>query len=307
MKTVLAACATLVIVLTLLVSAQSPAPTGQPTTASGCLTATRAFQQARMKEAGTPLARDKYEVILAETKTFAKACLATLPLDTLPVAEQLPLANLYSESGQPDLAMSTLQKALEASHGKADEQGRLLVGMIRLVLRQPVSDSRNAAAEKLVDQVETLLPATSVRDRIEAHGALNSYYRADDIDAGIIRHSTRLIELNRALTPEQRVAPIANLLVAAYENLGEALAGQEQNDKALEVLRRAHADGERVFELGGEVLGWKEHWADRYEDVRRLEWPGSTWKGRLWSLARRARAVARPAETVIAAEVPPPT
>jgi thiol-disulfide isomerase/thioredoxin len=239
MKTLLATCATLVVVLVLIVSAQSPAD--QSTTASGCLTATRAFQQARMKEAGTPLARDRYDVILADTKTFAKACIAKLPIDALPAAELLPLSNLYTEAGQPDLAASTLQKALDASRAVPEEHAKVLVAAIRASLRQPVSESRNAAAEKLVDQVEAL-PATLVRERIEAHGALNSYYRADDIDAGIIRHSTRLIELNKGLTPEQRVAPIANVLTAAYENLAEALAGQEQNDKALDVLRRAPAE-----------------------------------------------------------------
>jgi len=57
----------------------------------------------------------------------------------------------------------------------------------------------------------------------------------------------------------------------------------------LELLRTGHARGARVFELGGEVLGWKKRWADAYEDVRRLEWGGPTWKGRLWSLAQRVR------------------
>jgi thiol-disulfide isomerase/thioredoxin len=275
MKTVFAACAILAIALTLLVSAQSPAPADQPTTASGCLTATRAFQQTRMKEAGTPLVREKYDAILAETKAFAKACIAKLPLDTLPVAEQLPLANLYSESGQPDLAISTLQKALEASRANADEQGRLLVGMIRLVMRQPVSASRNAAAEKLADEAESLLPASLVRERIEVHGALNGYYRADDIDAGIIKHSTRIIELNKALTPEQRVPPLSNMLVAAYENLAEALAGQEQNAQALDALRRAPA------ELAG-VAGVAERLRPTLERYQLVGTPGAAIEAPTW-------------------------
>ena len=274
MKTVLATCATLVIVLALIASAQTPAPADQPASASGCLTATRAFQQARMKEAGTPLTRDKYDVILVDTKAFAKACIAKLPLDTLPAAEQLPLANLYSESGQPELAMTTLQKALESNRANADEQAKLLVGMIRLVMRQPVSESRNAAAEKLVDQVEAL-PATFVRERIDAHGALDSYYRADDIDAGIIKHSTRLIELNKGLTPEQRVAPIANVLIAAYENLAEALAGQEQNDKALDVLRRA------PVELAG-VPGVAERLKPTVERYQLVGTPGAAIEAPTW-------------------------
>jgi len=274
MKTLLASCAAVVLTLALAVSAQTPAPVDQPATASACLSATRAFQQTRMKEAGTPLAREKYDVILAETKAYAKACIAKLPIGTLPAAEQLPLANLYSESGQPELAIATLQKALDANRADAAEQARLLVGTIRLVMRQPVSESRNAAAEKLVDQVEAL-PASFVRERIEAHGALNGYYRADDIDAGIIKHSTRLIELNRGLTPDQRVAPISNLLLAAYENLAEALAGQEQNDKALDVLRRAPA------ELAG-VAGVAERIQPVLERYQLVGTPGAAIEAPTW-------------------------
>lgn len=275
MKTLCATGASLTLAFGLLVSAQSPAPAEQPSTASGCLTATRAFQQARMKEAGTPLTRDKYDVIQADTKAFAKDCIAKLPLDTLPPAEQLPLANLYSESGQPELAMSTLQKALDANRANADAQANLLVGMVRLVMRQPVSDSRNAAAEKFVAQIEAALPPAFVRERIEAHGALNSYYRADDIDAGIIRHSTRLIELNKGLTPEQRVPAFANILLAAYENLAEALAGQEQNDMALDVLRRA------PVELAG-VAGVAERIQPVIERYQLVGTPGAAIEAPTW-------------------------
>lgn|GEM_PF-3118621 len=61
-----------------------------------------------------------------------------------------------------------------------------------------------------------------------------------------------------------------------------------------EVIEHGHARGERLFELGGEVLGWKTQWADRYEDVGRLEWAGRTWKGRLWNLTQRLRSAAPP-------------
>lgn len=241
MRTSASAALAVAIVGSAILAAQAPAPGEQPATPTACLAATRTFQQTRMKEAGTPLARDKYDLILVDTKAFAKACLAKLPVDTLPASEQLPLANLYTEAGDPDGAMKTIDKALRGAAAEPEEQAKLLVGAIRLTMRQPVSPARNAAAEALVDRVEAL-PATIVRERIEAHGALNSYYRADDIDAGIIKHSTRLIELNKGLTPEQRVQPIANVLTAAYENLAEALAGQEQNDKALDILKRAPAE-----------------------------------------------------------------
>ena len=105
-------------------------------------------------------------------------------------------------------------------------------------LRQPgVLDQAEAWAAELEK-----LPASFVRERIEAHGVLNGYYRADDIDAGIIKHSTRLIELNAALPGDQRTPQLSNTIVAAYANLAEAWAGQEQTAKALDLLRRAPVD-----------------------------------------------------------------
>jgi thiol-disulfide isomerase/thioredoxin len=104
-------------------------------------------------------------------------------------------------------------------------------------MAQPISPARNAQAEKYVAELDTL-PDTVVMDKISAHGMLNSYYRADDIDDGIIAHSTKLIDLGRKLTPEQRKAA-GFTLIMAYNNLAEALAGQEQTGKALELLRLA--------------------------------------------------------------------
>jgi len=88
------------------------------------------------------------------------------------------------------------------------------------------------------DELEKL-PGTFVRERIEAHGVLNGYYRADDIDAGIIKHSTRLLQLNAALSAGQRTPQMSNTIIAAYSNLAEAWAGREETAKALDLLRRA--------------------------------------------------------------------
>ena len=276
MRTVTAACATLVIVLTLIVSAQTPAPApaDQPTSVSGCLTATRAFRQARMKEAGTPLAREKYDAILRDKVAFAKACLGRLPVDTLPAADLGPLAELYIEADQPDLAEKTITKAIDAPGADPAVRATTLVTAVRLTMRQPISGARNARAEQLVDQIEAL-PASFVRERIDGHASLNSYYRADDIDAGIIKHSTRLIEMNKTLTPEQRVPAIANTLIAAYENLAEALAGQEQNDKALDVLRRA------PMELAG-VAGVAERIQPVLERYQLVGAPGAAIQAPTW-------------------------
>jgi thiol-disulfide isomerase/thioredoxin len=235
---------------------------GDASTPSACLKATRDFQQARMKEAGTPMTQEKYQVIQRDKTEFARGCIAKLAIDTLPAAELAPLAELYIEAGQPDLADNAVARALDATGTDAAVRAKTLVTAVRLTMRQPKSDARNAKAEQLVDQLESL-PASFVRERIDGHAALNSYYRADDIDAGIIKHSTRLIQLNTALTPEQRVPPVANVLIAAYENLAEALAGQEQTPKALDLLRRAPVELQGIAGVGERLAPTTE----RYELV----------------------------------------
>ena len=277
MKTLLAACAALVIVLAIVVSAQSagagrPAghcvglPDGHPRVPAGAHEggrhAAHAGEVRRHPGARRPSSRRPASASCRSTRCRPRT--------------SLRWPNSTVEAGQPELADDDAsQKALDAHRADAAEPGED-AGDARCVstMRQPVSEARNARAEKLVDQVEAL-PASFVRERIEAHGALNGYYRADDIDAGIIKHSTRLIELNKALTPEQRVPPSANMLIAAYENLAEALAGQEQNDKALDVLRRAPA------ELAG-VAGVAERIQPVLERYQLVGTPGAAIEAPTW-------------------------
>lgn len=223
--------------------AQAPAGSDQPTTPSACLKATRDFQAAAMK-AAAPVNAEKYAVIQKDKLEFARACVAKLAVDRVPAEELTPLAELYIEAGQNELGDATIAKSV-AAQTDATLKAKAIITALGIVLRQPVSDERNTRAERLVFELEAL-PAALVRERIEGHGRLNSYYRADDIDSGIISHSTRIIELNKKLTPADRVPPIGRTLVAAYINLAEALAGQEQNAKALDALRRAPAELEGV-------------------------------------------------------------
>jgi thiol-disulfide isomerase/thioredoxin len=214
-----------------------PAVASAPST---CLKATRDFQQARIKQAGGPVTRDAYAAIQGEKIGFARACIARLALGAVPAGELASLAELYLEAGQPDHADEAIARALDVTGADTAAQAKTLVSAVQLTMRQPKSDARNARAEQYVARLEAL-PPSFVRERIDGHAPLNNYYRADDIDAGIIRHSTRLIELNASLTPEQRVPQVASVIIAAHEYLAEALAGQEQTPKALDLLRRAPA------------------------------------------------------------------
>ena len=247
---------------------------GDASTPSACLKATRDFHQARMKEAGAPMTQEKYQAVQRDKAEFARGCIAKLAIDALPADEIAPLGELYIEAGQLDLADKAVARALDATGTDAAVRAKTLVTAVRLTMRQSKSDARNAKAEQLVDQLESL-PASFVRERIDGHAALNSYYRADDIDAGIISHSTRLIQLNTALTPEQRVPAVANALIAAYENLAEALAGQEQTPKALDLLRRA------PVELQG-IAGVAERLAPTIERYELVGKPASAIEAPTW-------------------------
>jgi thiol-disulfide isomerase/thioredoxin len=234
-----------------------------PATPSSCLANTRSFLSARMKEVPPPLTSEKYQTLQLEKVEFARACIAKIALDAVPAAQLAPLAELYIEASQPELADKVVERALEATAGDPARRAAALVTATRLVMRQPKSDARNAKAEKYVDALDAL-PEPFVREKIEGHGLLNSYYRADDIDAGILKHSTKIIDLGQRLAPDQRT-PVVRTIVSAYVNAAEAYAGQEQTPKALELLRTALKDLGGVEGVDAQVRPTLE----RYELVGR--------------------------------------
>lgn len=211
-----------------------------PTTPAECLKAARDLQAAKTKAAPRPITAEFSRAIQQARIDVARGCTATMTVDTVAPDQWIALADLYLEAAQPELADATITRAVEKAGPDPSARAQALVAAINIVMRQPTSDARNTRAEGLVEQLDAL-PETFVREQIAGHGRLNSYYRADDIDAGIIRHSTRIIELGRRLTPDQRI-PLANTLIAAYVNLSEALAGQERTPEALDLLRRARTE-----------------------------------------------------------------
>jgi len=109
---------------------------------------------------------------------------------------------------------------------------------IKKTLSEPKGDARNARLERMVDELDTLKDPATLAAKMTAHSSLNGYYRADDIDAGIIKHSTWLIETGKKLTPEQR-KQYGRSIGSAYENMAEAIAGHGRNDEAIALLKRA--------------------------------------------------------------------
>ena len=112
---------------------------------------------------------------------------------------------------------------------------------IKKTLSEPKSDVRNARLERMVDELDTLKDPATLAAKMTVHSSLNGYYRADDIDAGIIKHSTWLIETGKKLPADQR-KQYGRVIISAYENMAEAIAGHGKNDEALALLKRASAE-----------------------------------------------------------------
>lgn len=213
---------------------QSPqAPTPQD-----CVQQARALAAKRQRES-QPMTAEVYRQIEAERAKTARDCAATFDVDRAPAGQLPALIELYTEAQQPELAQRALARGLAREDMDLVPRAELLVQAVRVGLRQrPKPDF--AKVEGYSDALDRL-PEAVLDQKIAAHAALNGYYRGDDVDAGIIEHSTWLIDTAKKAAPELR-KKYGYSFLAGYENLAEALAGQGENDKALDVLRRAPAE-----------------------------------------------------------------
>jgi hypothetical protein len=217
--------------------AQSPAPAPQAAqTPAQCLADVRAHVTKRQQEL-RPMTADASAKLSAERTAMIKDCISKFDAATVAPKDLAGLADLYADANQLDLANAAVARALASPGlGEAD-RATLLSQSIRLMLREPKGDERNARIEKIVDQLDALSNAV-LETKIAAHVSMNGYYRGDDIDAGIIKHSTWLIDTGKTLSPDLR-KKYGSSIVSAYVNMAEAYAGQARNDEAVALLRRA--------------------------------------------------------------------
>jgi len=220
---------------------QSPAqPVPQPTTPDGCVKAARAFtiaQQRALKQVTAETVRK----IETEKQAMAKDCAAQFDAAKIDVTALPGLIALYGESNQPVLAKAALDRALGLPNVPVKTRAELLVQAVRTGLLEPASGERNARLERYVDELDKLKGDELFDHKFEAHYRLGSYYRFDDIDAGIIKHSTWLIDTAKSCTPAQRTQ-YGPQIVTAYINMAEAWAGHGENDRALALLNTAKKD-----------------------------------------------------------------
>jgi hypothetical protein len=236
---------------------QKPDPAVPKTTATtpaGCLQEVRDYAAKRQQEvmaettpkAGAPTTVDA-SLQLSQTRApliaqinqtkaaMAAECATRLDTRVVAAKDLLSLADVYSEASQPDKVRATIDRAFAVKTLSPADRAGLLVYGVRAGLREPKSDARNIRLEKYVSELDALSAAT-IEQKLDAHIQMNSWYRYDDVDAGIIKHSTWIIEAAKKLTPDQR-KKFGSATVNAYLNIAEAWAGQGMNDKALALLR----------------------------------------------------------------------
>ncbi len=243
--------ATLLLSVVVLGQAQSATP-------SQCVLDLRTFMQQRQQELRTAMPRlppqpsddelrayqAKLSQLTAETDqkrlAMAKECAGKFDVKTVAEKELPSLIDLLSQAGQPELANAGMTRALGLKDLPETERANILVQAVRLGLLEPKGDARNARLEQHVDELDKLSTAV-LEQKISVHSSMNSYYRFDDIDAGIIKHASWLIETGRTCEPALRTR-YGSTFASAYVNMAEAWAGQGMNDKALELLERGLKD-----------------------------------------------------------------
>jgi thiol-disulfide isomerase/thioredoxin len=233
-----------------LVISQIPPPAAPqvvlPDSPAGCLKLVRDTVTKRLQELRPPtgMTSEIIRQVDKERIELAQSCAAKFDPATIAPRELPSLADLYTEASKPEMAKLALDRALAVKDLAVVDRAVVLVQAVRSGLREPKSPERNARLESYVDELDRM-PDTVFDQKFSAHNSLNGYYRADDIDAGIIKHSMWIIDAAKTFTPDQRQrlgASIAN----AYANIAEAWAGQGMTEKALEFLRRGQAEWKDV-------------------------------------------------------------
>jgi len=199
-----------------------------------CVKAARDFSTTQQR-AQAPLTRAKFDKIEADKKAMASECAAKIGVATLDAPGLIGMADLFTEAGQPAKAAEMMNALLARTDLTTAVRADALFRMVRAALSEPKGEERNARLEKLSDQLDALGPS-AFEQQIGAHSSMNNYYRADDIDAGIIKHSTWIIEASKSFTPEQKTK-FAVTVSGAHVNMAQAWAGQAMTDKALGLLR----------------------------------------------------------------------
>lgn len=216
--------------------ALAQAPAVQPATPDACVKAARDFAVAQQR-AVPRLTAEIVRRIEADKVAMAQKCAAQFALTTVAETDLPGLIALYGEAAQPDLAKAALARALASRTMPVKSRAEVLSQAVSTGLREPKSPERNARLERYIDQLDRL-PGDLLDEKLGAHARMNGYYRGDDIDDGIIKHSTWLIERAKTFSPAER-AQHGSTIISAHINMAEAVAGRGDHGQAQALLKAA--------------------------------------------------------------------
>ena len=222
--------------LLFVVSLFVPAQATEPTTPAACVKAARDFvinEQRALKQ----ITGDAIRKIEADKVSMAQKCAAQFNAATIAEQDLADLIALYGEAAQPAQAKAAFDRAMASKTLTTTVRGNVLAQAVLSGLREPKSPERNARLEGYVDDLDRL-EGDLLDAKINTHARMNGFYRADDIDDGIIKHSTWLIERAHSFTPEQRTK-YGMTIISAHVNMAEAVAGRGDNPRAMALLKAA--------------------------------------------------------------------
>ena len=178
--------------------------------------------------------------VTAARTAMLKDCVAKFDVQTVSEADLPGLIQLYSDAAMLDKAKAAVERALPIKTMNPDLRSATLAMAITTILREEKSDARNARLETIMAELDAM-PQTYLDKKFDSHFALLGYYRYDDLDAPIIKHSTWVIDTIKE-TPVELRKRYASRAVSAYVDMAEAWAGQGKNDEAIALLNRAAKD-----------------------------------------------------------------
>jgi thiol-disulfide isomerase/thioredoxin len=240
-------------------NAQVSFPKPTSTTPSGCLDEVKAYAASRQKDV-PPAGGDAVQALSNQARSallqqisasrlaMTKACAAQFDPKTVDAAELAALIQLYGDANTLDQAQIALDRALPMKSMQPAGRATLVATAIPIVRRiTPPNSDRPWRVANLYPKVEALVDeldangAATFDQKWSTHSTMESVYRGDDIDSGIIKHGNWIVAAASTFTPDER-KKYGSTVVSAHINMAEAYAGQAMNDKALALLRSAKAD-----------------------------------------------------------------
>ena len=196
----------------------------------------------------------------AHRVAMAKECAGKFDVKTVGADSDLAgLADLYADAGMLDMANA----AVARRDGRRRPRRRQIAlscccSAVRVdACANPRATNATRGSKSYVDELDALPDAdASIRSSLRT-SSMNGYYRADDIDAGIIKHSTWLIETGaRRCHPELRkqVRPVDAVGLrehgggvgrSGHERQGDRAAQRAPNGVAGSAERRGCASSRR--------------------------------------------------------------